>query len=103
MGSSVLIQCSMTERVDSLNMQWYRADAYDQKKVVLQLERDVSGNRSLTKDNLLTLHRVQVEDSGVYFCQAGNTMGPGTQLIVVSKYSSQNSFSHLGASSVCLS
>lgn len=64
----------------SSSVKWHKADKYNSHKKELMIgERIETG---IHKDEAFFLHinDLRPEDTGVYFCQINNTVGPGTEL-----------------------
>ncbi|XP_062234394.1 uncharacterized protein cd79b [Platichthys flesus] len=83
-GRRVVFYCTSKPPLQA-TFRWAKADVYDRTKVEV-----VEGERirfhvldKAEKNSFLNISRVQVEDSGVYFCEMNGTWGPGTQLIVL--------------------
>ncbi|CAB1444632.1 unnamed protein product [Pleuronectes platessa] len=83
-GRSVVFYCASKPPQQS-TMRWLKAGVHDGVKDEL-----VEGERirfhvlkKAGKNSFLNISGVQVEDSGVYFCEMNGTSGPGTQLIVL--------------------
>ncbi|XP_041829035.1 B-cell antigen receptor complex-associated protein beta chain [Melanotaenia boesemani] len=79
----VRIYCSSKQNVQSTAL-WYKADEYKgSKHRIYQTERIVFHNSSMIQNGILNVLDIQVEDSGVYFCEVNGAEGPGTEVQAV--------------------
>ncbi|XP_029977783.1 uncharacterized protein cd79b [Sphaeramia orbicularis] len=86
-GRRVGIYCVSSKRHSQETAQWFKAPRYDKKEEKTQLfagGRTVISNFNQTKDAILILTNLQVEDQGVYFCEINGILGPGTEVHVAS-------------------
>lgn len=72
-------------------MFWYKIDKYDETdvdKYPLKMDERFRPQNSSSKSviSTLTILNTREEDTGVYFCKADTTWGPGTEIRVVSKF-----------------
>ncbi|KAM9336938.1 B-cell antigen receptor complex-associated protein beta chain [Symphorus nematophorus] len=86
--SSVGFHCRHPKNHPQDVAQWYKADKYNEEPG----EEILAGPRTamrlnLTSGSSLKIHKLRVEDSGVYFCKYNNTLGSGTELQVVTPIS----------------
>ncbi|XP_031171609.1 uncharacterized protein cd79b isoform X1 [Sander lucioperca] len=80
---NVGIYCLFSKKIPQATVQWYKADKYNsQKKKIEAGEQFVFHSSNLTQNILLFIHRLQINDAGVYFCKLNNTWGPGTAVQV---------------------
>lgn len=87
----VPLYCMSSNRQLNATVHWYKAATYSSsKKDVVNEGRIEFYTRDLTENAYMQIRNLQVEDSGVYFCRINDTMGPGTQIKVVSKLSETN-------------
>lgn len=65
------------------NVTWYKASKFDLHKYRVHFgERIFVRERNLTKNAVLILTGITLEDQGVYFCQIDGVFGPGTEVQV---------------------
>ncbi|XP_060951015.1 B-cell antigen receptor complex-associated protein beta chain isoform X1 [Limanda limanda] len=83
-GRNVGLYC-ISKPPQRTTMRWFKANKYDDDKDPVVEEGRISFHvRHEVENSYLHIRKVQVEDSGVYFCEMENgTWGPGTQLIVL--------------------
>ncbi|XP_049916810.1 uncharacterized protein cd79b isoform X2 [Epinephelus moara] len=86
-GRNLGIYCVYTFGIaQSVSVEWYKADKYDEleKKNKLTAENNKIRytNTSVNQMAILQLHKVNIKDSGVYFCKMNNKWGPGTAVQV---------------------
>ncbi|XP_032357661.1 uncharacterized protein cd79b isoform X2 [Etheostoma spectabile] len=80
---NVGIHCLSSKKVPHARVQWYKADKYDSRKKEIKAgERFVFHSSNLTQNVLLFIHRLQIDDAGVYFCKLNDTWGAGTAVQV---------------------
>uniref|UniRef100_A0A3P9LLV6 CD79b molecule n=1 Tax=Oryzias latipes TaxID=8090 RepID=A0A3P9LLV6_ORYLA len=87
-GSNVKIFCESKEQRGKGNVFWYKFDKYDEtdvNKYPLKMDERFRPQNSSSKSviSTLTILNTREEDTGVYFCKADTTWGPGTEIRVV--------------------
>ncbi|XP_072229316.1 B-cell antigen receptor complex-associated protein beta chain [Leuresthes tenuis] len=66
---------------------WYKAKQYDGEKERIEDDERISFNKfEMVQNGFLLFTNVQIEDSGVYFCQVNGTYGPGTEVQAVKRH-----------------
>ncbi|XP_039643170.1 uncharacterized protein cd79b isoform X2 [Perca fluviatilis] len=83
----VVIHCLFSEKITHATVEWYKADKYDSehKIKITAGEKFSFHNRNLTQ-NILTIHHLQISDTGVYFCKLNDIWGPGTAVQVARSF-----------------
>jgi len=82
-GRSVMIYCVSSHSSLPANVVWFK-DWVD--KVTLENSQRIDIKEKSEKTNAsITIKKVEIEDSGVYFCKLNDTLGPGTALQVSSR------------------
>ncbi|KAM4524361.1 B-cell antigen receptor complex-associated protein beta chain [Odontesthes bonariensis] len=65
---------------------WYKADKYDGEKERIHEHEGVLFRKwNVIQNGFIHFTNVQIEDSGVYFCQVNGTYGPGTEVLAVKR------------------
>lgn len=77
------IYCMSPKQHLSSTVHWYKASKFDAHKAPVHLgDRITARDRNLTKNAVLILTELTMEDQGVYFCEINNVYGPGTEVQV---------------------
>ncbi|XP_042623111.1 B-cell antigen receptor complex-associated protein beta chain [Cyprinus carpio] len=83
-GRTVTIYCVTSDPSLTAQVEWYKDPAY---KNQLKNGQKIRITEKSDKMNAsITVKKVEIEDSGTYFCKLNKTNGPGTEL-QVSRYS----------------
>ncbi|XP_026078923.1 B-cell antigen receptor complex-associated protein beta chain isoform X2 [Carassius auratus] len=83
-GRTVTIYCVPSNPTLSIHVKWYKGELY--KKQLKNSHKIKIIEKSDKVNASITIKKVEIEDSGTYFCQLNRTLGPGTEL-QVSRYS----------------
>ncbi|XP_067225628.1 B-cell antigen receptor complex-associated protein beta chain [Chanodichthys erythropterus] len=83
-GRSVIIYCVSSQPSLPANVQWFKDQ--DSNPLKNQNQKIEINERTDKRNASITIRKVEIEDSGNYFCKLNNTHGPGTAL-QVSRYS----------------
>lgn len=83
-GRTVTIYCVTSDPSLTAQVEWYKDPAY---KNQLKNGQKIRITEKSDKMNAsITVKKVEIEDSGTYFCKLNKTNGPGTELQVSSRY-----------------
>ncbi|XP_056101760.1 B-cell antigen receptor complex-associated protein beta chain isoform X2 [Rhinichthys klamathensis goyatoka] len=90
-GRSVIIYCVSSHSSLPAHVVWFKEGA---DKVTLKNSQRINiKEKSETTNASIAIKKVEMEDSGVYFCKLNDTLGPGTAL-QVSRYSEPQAILH---------
>ncbi|KAI7796793.1 B-cell antigen receptor complex-associated protein beta chain [Triplophysa rosa] len=82
-GRTVMIYCVASNPSLPTRVEWLKARAYKDHPYPLKTnQRTIKMEKTSIRNASITIKKVDIEDSGVYFCKLNNTMGPGTELQV---------------------
>ncbi|XP_033840122.2 B-cell antigen receptor complex-associated protein beta chain [Periophthalmus magnuspinnatus] len=82
-GRKVGIYCLSSKQHLPSTASWYKASEFNSKKLPIQPGDKIKvWNRNLTKNGILVLLDLRLEDQGVYFCKIDKVFGPGTEVQV---------------------
>nr|XP_055031195.1 B-cell antigen receptor complex-associated protein beta chain [Misgurnus anguillicaudatus] len=82
-GRTVMIYCVASDPSLPARVEWLKADNYlDTQKTLKPNERTVMMEKTSKRNASITIKKVVIDDSGVYFCKLNETQGPGTELRV---------------------
>lgn len=86
-GRDLGIYCMPTFGTDQLvSVEWYKADEYDapekRSKLMTENNKFHYSNTTVKQMAFLQIHKVNINDSGLYFCKINNEWGPGTAVQV---------------------
>ncbi|XP_062298264.1 uncharacterized protein cd79b [Scomber scombrus] len=87
-GRFVFINCLSSNPSDNVTVEWYKAtvdDTGDKTKITAS-DRIKMISDTKTKGSKLFIDKLQVEDTGVYFCKIDTKYGAGTGLQVAKTY-----------------
>ncbi|TRY55664.1 hypothetical protein DNTS_016512 [Danionella cerebrum] len=87
-GRTVLIYCVPSDPSLPTHVEWFKDRAHRER--LKSNNRITIKERSSYTNASVTIKKVEIEDSGVYFCKLNGTLGPGTEL-QVSRYSDAQS------------
>lgn len=82
-GRTVTIYCVPSNPTLSIHVKWYKGELY--KKQLKNSHKIKIIEKSDKVNASITIKKVEIEDSGTYFCQLNRTLGPGTELQVSSR------------------
>lgn len=82
-GRSVIIYCVSSQPSLPANVQWFKDK--DSNPLKNQSQKIEINERTDKRNASITIRKVEIEDSGNYFCKLNNTHGPGTALQVSSR------------------
>lgn len=82
---AVYIYCRPSNHGQKSEVNWYKADEYDdEKRTRIEEEgRFQFEDKGMIRNAFLVISDLQKEDSGVYFCRIDNSWGPGTEVRAV--------------------
>lgn len=94
---TVTFHCWPSKESRQPEVEWYKADEYNTTKARIEAQenRTIFHDRSfmnVIKNASLTIHDLQLEDKGVYYCKINDVWGAGTELQVFSKWLGQQMF-----------
>ncbi|XP_038847460.1 B-cell antigen receptor complex-associated protein beta chain [Salvelinus namaycush] len=88
---NVTIFCMVSDRNQSATVEWYKASEYNTTRKKIEGDRVTVRQKSMLRNALIELSRVETEDTGLYFCLINNiTWGPGTELQVFRPSNAEN-------------
>ncbi|XP_043109554.1 B-cell antigen receptor complex-associated protein beta chain [Puntigrus tetrazona] len=79
-GRTVIIYCVPLNPSKSSHVEWFRGQIY--KDQLKNSQRIKITEKSDKLNASVTINKVEIEDSGTYFCKLNGTFGPGTELQV---------------------
>lgn len=83
--------CSASDLDIDKQLTWYKIDTYEEDQVYNSDMDQVNPNSRIGEKKYpkmraqLYISKVEVADSGIYYCKIGDIWGPGTALQVISK------------------
>ncbi|XP_053197462.1 uncharacterized protein cd79b [Scomber japonicus] len=88
----VYINCWSTEPNDNDTVEWYKAkvDNTGNKTKITPSDRFKISYSQTSKNSTLFIDKLQVEDTGVYFCKIDTKFGAGTGMQVAKHYNLKN-------------
>ncbi|XP_030611528.1 B-cell antigen receptor complex-associated protein beta chain [Archocentrus centrarchus] len=89
-GKKVLLYCLSSNQQFNSTVTWTKVDNYNDKKVpVVEGDNIKFESKHTIKKAFLEISRIQVQDSGIYYCSINTIEGPGTQVNVTRSISSK--------------
>lgn len=81
-GKTVRLYCLSSNKQFNSSVTWMKTTEYNKKKVIVEGDNIKFASARAIKNAFLEISRVQVQDSGMYYCSINTTEGPGTQVNV---------------------